>query len=188
MIVKRIALVASVAAMAVFALAGPASAHTGLESSDPADGSSVSTAPTQLKLTFEEPVSAAAGAISITGPEGTTWTVGKPTTTDKVVTVPVEPEGPAGNYTVSYKVSSSDGDNVSRKISFTLTAAVPTTPATTTQPPSTSSAAPATTATPAPQAAESDSTGLHPWIWILIAAIVVILVATFLLRRRAKRE
>jgi hypothetical protein len=79
-------------------------------------------------------------------------------------------------------VSSSDGDNVSGKISFTLTAAVPTTPATTTQPSSTSSAA------PAPQAAESDATGLHPWIWVLVAAIVVILVATFLLRRRAKRE
>jgi methionine-rich copper-binding protein CopC len=96
MIVKRIALVASVAAMAVLALAGPASAHTGLESSDPADGSSFSTAPTQLELTFEEPVSASAGAISITGPEGTTWKVGKPATTDKVVTVPVEPEGAAG--------------------------------------------------------------------------------------------
>jgi methionine-rich copper-binding protein CopC len=191
MIVKRIALAASAAAMAVFALAGPASAHTGLESSDPADGSSIGSAPTQIKLTFEEPVSAAAGAISVTGADGNPWTVGKPTAIDKVVTVPVQPSGPAGKYTVTYKVSSADGDNVTGKIGFTLTAAVPTTPATTapttTQPPTTSSAAPVSTAAPAPQAA-TESSGMHVWIWIVLAVIVVILVAAFLLRRRANRE
>ena len=37
-------------------LAGPAAAHTDLESSSPAEGASLTSAPSEVKLTFEEPV------------------------------------------------------------------------------------------------------------------------------------
>ena len=63
--------------MATLLTAAPAFAHTTLESSDPADGASLSTAPTQVTLTFAEAVNLPSDPIGVTGPDGSAWTVGQ---------------------------------------------------------------------------------------------------------------
>ncbi|MEU4525179.1 copper resistance protein CopC [Amycolatopsis sp. NPDC024027] len=56
--------------------AGPASAHTELESSSPAEGASLAAAPSKIELIFEEPVTLQPDPISVTGPDGAKWMVG----------------------------------------------------------------------------------------------------------------
>ena len=144
-------------------------AHTTLKSSDPADGSSMSAAPEKVTLTFEEAVTLPADPITVTGPDGSSWTVGTATISGASVTAPVEPTGPAGRYTLAYTVTADDGDAVKGTVHFTLTTAAT---------PTTSAAAPTTAAAPvaaapAPAATGGESSGTSMWLWIALAVIVV---------------
>ena len=129
MSILRAALSVLLAGLAVFVTAAPAWAHTELKSSDPADGSSLSSAPTTVTLTFEEAVTLPANPIEVTGPDGSSWTVGTATISGASVSAPVEATGPAGQYTLRYTVTADDGDAVKGTVRFTLTSAA--TPATT---------------------------------------------------------
>ena len=51
-------------------LAGPAAAHNVLISSDPTDGSTLQTAPTTVKLTFDQPVQNFEPIVAVLGPDG----------------------------------------------------------------------------------------------------------------------
>lgn len=148
--------------------ATPAMAHAELIDSDPADGASVATAPAQVRLTFDEPVTPAPNVVEIVGPDNTTWTVGKPTISGAVITAPVQANGPAGAYTLTYRVVSGDGDEVTGDVAFTLT-----TPATTTPPPTTTTTTTSATTTPATSATTSgDDGGVPAWVWIAGAAVL----------------
>src|SRR3954464_3380535 len=50
---------------AVLVLAGPASAHASLESSDPANGAVLTESPAQISLRFDEAVEVALGAVRL---------------------------------------------------------------------------------------------------------------------------
>ena len=185
----------------MFVLAVPASAHAVLESSSPADNATLSVAPITIKLTFNENVTLQPQPFKVTGRDGTEWRVGKPTITDKTVSVPVTPAGPAQAYTITYKIISDDGDNQTGTLHFTLTAAAapgqpagtaptgsaaaPTssaaesgTPASSSVAASSSSAAPS----PAPAAADSSGSGLPAWVWILIVVVLVLAAGAVALR------
>ncbi|OLF12584.1 copper resistance CopC family protein [Actinophytocola xanthii] len=165
--------------------ATPAAAHAELIASDPAQDASVATAPAQVRLTFSEPVSPAPNVVEISGPGGARWTVGSPAVAGAEVTVPVQASGPAGAYTLVYRVISSDGDAVSGTIRFALTTpATPptrsTTESTPTQPPAESEAveseavdtsAPAHENTAATGA--EDGSGPPAWVWIVAAVALV---------------
>ncbi|MDU0292223.1 copper resistance protein CopC [Saccharothrix longispora] len=142
----RLALSALLAALALFGVAPPAWAHTELVSSDPANGSAPAQRPTQLTLTFTEPVPAESATITITGPDGSAWPMGEVAAQGSTLTVPLKDSGsPAGQYAVSWLVQSLDGDFVDGTFAFTLPA-----PA---QPPAatgTASGVPGTTAPSAP--------------------------------------
>jgi methionine-rich copper-binding protein CopC len=185
---RRILVGLLLAGATVLATATPALAHTELKSSDPADGSSLGTAPTRVSLTFEEAVGIPATPISVAGPDGSSWQVGTATVDGATVSAPVTPAGPAGTYTVSYSVIADDGDTVTGKVSFSLT--TPTTPTTTAAPTSAAAATTAAVAAAAPttaatSAAGSDSGGGVPgWVWILIVVVVVVVGGFFLARSR----
>ncbi|WP_410607990.1 copper resistance protein CopC [Amycolatopsis sp. lyj-109] len=169
----------------VLLMAGPASAHTELKSSSPAEGASLAAPPRKIELTFEEPVTLQQDPISVTGPDGAKWTVGTPAVVDAVITAPVTPAGPAGAYTLTYKVVSDDGDKVTAAVHFTLTAPVSSSSAAATSAAAVpATATSATSATPAPA---SEIGGSVPaWVWILVAVVVVlaaVVVALRLLRR-----
>jgi copper resistance protein C len=191
MLVRRMSAALLIAGTVLLAGGTPALAHTALKSSNPAKGASLPSAPPQITLTFSEPVKVEAGAITVAGPGGAQWTVGPAEVTGAVVTAPVTPAGPAGQYTINYRVISADGDPVRGTVPFALTAAVPV--VTSATPPTTSSTQPAQTLTatatatlpvpqPTPAAQQNnDSGGIPVWIWIVGALVIVgagILVAT----------
>ncbi|MGW3960156.1 copper resistance CopC family protein [Amycolatopsis sp. NPDC005003] len=173
-------------------LAGPASAHAELKVSSPAEGASLAAPPSKVELTFEEPVTLQADPISVTGPDGATWAVSTPTVTDAVVSAAVTPSGPAGAYTLTYKVVSDDDDKVTAAIHFTLTApASPPTTSSSAAPTSSSAVTAPTSATSAtPSAAASGDTGggVPAWVWILIAVVVVVAAVFVALRLRRTRQ
>jgi copper resistance protein C len=195
MLVRRMSAALLIAGTVLLAGGMPALAHTSLKSSNPAKGASLPSAPPQITLTFSEPVQVEAGAITVAGPDGTQWTVGPADVTGAVVTAPVTPAGPAGQYTINYRVISADGDPVRGTVPFALTVAVPVATSTT-PPPTTSSRAAITldaTATalpvtpqPTPAAQQSnDSGGIPVWIWI-VGALVVVGAGIFVAMRMGK--
>ncbi|MGW7531014.1 copper resistance CopC family protein [Amycolatopsis sp. NPDC054798] len=158
------ALAAIACALSAAAFTGStAEAHSFLESSTPAPGSSVASAPARVSLTFNEPLDSGFAELTVLGPDGTThWEAAAPTTSGAVVSAPVKPLGPAGKYTVKYRIVSADGHPVSGSYSFTLTKA-----GAGAAPPS-----PAPPATPAAQATADDN--LPAWVWIAAAAVLLI--------------
>jgi methionine-rich copper-binding protein CopC len=160
-------------------LAGPASAHTELESSSPAEGASLVATPTEVRLTFGEPVTLPPEAVKVTGRDGTAWKVGTPAVAGAVVTAPVTPAGPAQAYTLTWKAIAKDGDNLTGTVHFTLAAAA-TGPATT-------SAQVQAQAPTAPTAV--DTSGIPGWIWVVVGVVgllAVIVVGLRQLRGRGK--
>jgi hypothetical protein len=174
--IRRLVTALALTAAATIATATPAFAHAKLIASTPTAGEALAAPPQQVSLTFSEPVTAAANTVAVAGADGSAWTVGQPSIAGAVVTVPVQPVGPAGAYTLTWRVVSSDGDEITGTIAFTMAAAAapPTTNTTVTT--STTSEAPPTTTVNAAPAANEDS-GTPVWVWILIA-VAVLLAAT----------
>lgn len=186
---KRLVVSVLTALAAVLVTAPPAVAHATLSSSNPAEGASLAVAPQQIQLTFSEPVALGDNAISVIGPDGTAWTVGKVALAGAVVTAPVQPAGPAGKYTLTYRVVADDGDPQTGTVQFTLTA--PAVPSTTISPQPASSSATATVApqpTSAPQADQADDGGLPVWVWILGAVVLAAIAAVFAMRTGRSRS
>jgi copper resistance protein C len=180
-------LVASVAAGVALVLgAAPAFAHTRLESSDPADKSSVDTAPASVSLTFNEDISAEFATMSVVGPDGTNYATGQVSAAGGQVSTAVSPLGPAGAYEIGYRVVSDDGHPVQGKVSFTLTTPGP---GAATASPAAAAVAPTAVATPAPattavdpQADSRPSEGAPIWPWLVGAVILVAAGAAVALR------
>ncbi|WP_026422541.1 copper resistance CopC family protein [Actinokineospora inagensis] len=180
MSLRRLAATLLVAGALVLGTALPALAHAELESTDPAKGASVTQLPKNITLTFSDTVLADADGFAVTGPGGARWTIGNPTVAGGVVTVPVTPVGPVGEYLLEYRVTADDGDHVSGGINFTMAVAgaAPTT--------TTTEAAPSTTApTQAPVAAPAseDSKGVPSWVWFVVGLAVVVIIVVLLLAR-----
>ncbi len=190
MMLRRLAAVFLLSGIAVVATATPAFAHAELIDSNPAEDAALATPPQQVVLTFNEPVTLGANPVTVTGPGGASWTVGAPVADGAVLTAPVQASGPAGTYSIIYEVVSTDGDDVTGAVTFTLTAAVapPATTTTTTTELTTTTEAPPTTTSVAPAAGEpTDDGGVPAWVWVLGAVVVLAVGVVVVLRlRRAK--
>ncbi|MFI9817452.1 copper resistance CopC family protein [Saccharothrix variisporea] len=201
---KRLALSALVA-LGLLAAAPAAWAHTELVGSDPADGATLPQPPTRLTLTFSQPVPAESATITVTAPDGTTWTVGEASASGPTVAVALTPgASPAGRYVVSWQVESLDGDFVSGKTSFSLAptqgdpnpaqpAPVTTVPGaagtTSASPTGTSPAGTITlvaTAPPTIQSAPAEGGGFPVWGWVVGALVVVAAGVAVALRLRGR--
>ncbi len=112
------------AALGVSLLAAPAaSAHTELESSDPADGSVVQVVPTAVSLTFSESLVDLEPVLIVTGPDGQPQQSGAVRLEGAVLGVDLAPLTVPGAYTVAYRVVSADGHPVEGQVAFALDAA-----------------------------------------------------------------
>ncbi len=100
------------------ALAAPAQAHASLVSSSPEDGASVATLPDEVSLTFSQEVRAPAYVV-VTGPGGDLAS-GDPVIDGDTVTQAVT-AGPAGDYSLTFRVVSSDGHPITGEVAFTVT-------------------------------------------------------------------
>lgn len=190
MIFRRTVPTLLVAAAVLLTTATPALAHTSLNSSNPAEGATLATAPQQIELTFAEAVKLPADPVMVIGPDGTKWGAGQATAVDETVTVPVQPAGPAGQYTITWHVVSDDGDTVSGTIHFNLTAAAST--PTSSAAPTTTNTTTTTTASLAPTGAvvaptSASGGGFPAWAWIVIA-VAIVAASTVALAVRSRRR
>ncbi|MGD1172749.1 copper resistance protein CopC [Mycobacterium seoulense] len=164
---RRLAIAACVAALLVIAtLTAPAaSAHAARIATDPADNAVLATGPARVSATFNEQLQSTFAAMTVVGPDGNTWSAGEPTVRGAVVGIDLRPLGPAGTYTVNYRVTSADGHVVSGSWSFRLT--VPG------------------TGTPGPPAGRAPAGGDVPvWPFVVVAGLLVAGGALWAVRRR----
>jgi copper resistance protein C len=162
------AIVALCLAAVALCLAPVAAAHATRIATDPADNAVLTAGPSQVSATFDEPLQTTFAAMTVVGPDGHLWSTGQPNLQGAVVSVAVLPLGPAGSYTVNYRVTSADGHVVTGSWSFRLT-----TPG---------------TGTPGPPAATPSAPGGIP-VWPFLAAGVVLIAggAWWARQRRRKR-
>ena len=177
-VLLRLLAVTMTACVAALLGAAPAFAHTRLESSDPADGSSIASAPESVSLRFNEAIQADFATLSVVGPDGTQYQKGVVSAANGQVGTAVSPLGPAGTYQIGYRVVSDDGHPVSGKVSFTLTAPGPggALPTPSAGVPSVAAPAPVpapVTAAVDPQAGTEQSEGAPIWPWLLGAVVLV---------------
>lgn len=144
--------------VAATSTAPPACAHAARLSTDPAPDAALATGPQQVSATFNEQLQTTFAAVTVVGPDGNVWSTGEPAVHGAVVDIALRPLGPAGTYTVNYRVTSADGHVVSGSWSFQLT--VPG------------------TGTPGPPAAGASGgdDGVIP-IWPFVAAAVALIAA-----------
>ncbi|SHN43051.1 hypothetical protein SAMN05443668_1097 [Cryptosporangium aurantiacum] len=166
----------------------PARAHSGLTSSSPAADSTVTTAPTELTLTFAEVVRGSLSTVVVTGPDGARYQSGSLRAVDRTLTQPVKPLI-SGRYTVAWRIVSADGHPLQGV--YTFTADLPS-PSPSPVAPTTPSAAdtPSAVDTPSPaavSAAQEDEGGNGLLLAAAAAGLLVVIVGGVALvwRRRS---
>jgi copper transport protein len=165
---RRLVAVVALAGVAVFAGAGPASAHAELVSSDPANGATLETAPTEIRITFSEQPDPAVSGIFIYDSSGARLgddIVGPPAAQgDRTLVFPITGELPKGVYTVSWTTTSvEDGHTTTNSFTFGV-GVTPTGTSAAAPPPSTSG--------PTPLSVISKSL-LYAGLMLLVAIAVV---------------
>lgn len=168
----------------LFAGVVPAQAHAVLEKTSPAKNAVLTTAPTEVVLTFDEPPQNVGDLVQVTGPAGVV-SQGSPTLTGPSIHQALNTRLPNGSYRVTWRAVSDDGHPVSGTFAFTLNqssggAATATAGAA----PSGSSTSTATSAAmPAKAAAQDAGRGWLVWVAVAIAVLALIALAARRLTR-----
>lgn len=121
--ILTLGLVLLVFAAGVLGLAGPASAHDAAESSTPSDGASLPAPPEQVSVAFNNKPLGIGAAFSVKDASGTEWAEGPVDIVDNVASQKLRAGGPAGEYTVAWRVVSSDSHPIEGTFSFTAASA-----------------------------------------------------------------
>ena len=116
---------AVILAAALLGAVAPASAHDAAESTSPASGATVAAPPEQVSVTFNNNPLALGSQIVVGDAAGTNWADGAVEIVDNVAAQKLKPGAPAGLYTVSWRVASSDGHPIEGNFTFTATAGAP---------------------------------------------------------------
>ena len=121
---RRLVVVAAMIGLALgsgLVLAGPASAHAELRSSDPANGQLLETAPDHILLMFSEPPDAGLTTVGMVDSSGTPVPTGppeRPSGSNREIQVRLDPV-PDGVYTVTWRtVSATDGHVTAGALTF----------------------------------------------------------------------
>ncbi len=117
----------TLAGTSVLVIAVPASAHDELVASSPASGAALASAPPEVTLTFSADVLTIGAAVIVADGAGKDWAAAAPVVDNGVVTVPLDPQLPAGGYEIRWRVVSRDGHPISGLIPFTVGGAAPLT-------------------------------------------------------------
>lgn len=118
------AVLAPLAAAALALAPSPALAHDVLTGSSPEDGATLDTVPEEVVLSFNNsPMEGGSGsAVVVTGPdEETTYEEGDLTFDGTDVSVGLAPLDQAGEYTIGFRVVSSDGHPIQDTLTFSVT-------------------------------------------------------------------
>lgn len=122
-LILTLGLVLLVFAAGVLGLAGPASAHDAAESSTPSDGASLPAPPEQVSVAFNNKPLGIGAAFSVKDASGAEWAEGPVDIVDNVASQKLKAGGPAGEYTVAWRVVSSDSHPIEGTFAFTAASA-----------------------------------------------------------------
>jgi methionine-rich copper-binding protein CopC len=170
-----------VTGLAMVGLAAPASAHSQQVGSSPEADAVLSVAPTEVVVEFDSPLVDMGAAMAVRGEDDQSITTGPPVIGDRLLSVPVDPAAPPGQYTVAYRVVSEDGHTITSTFTFEVAgeAATGVTGASTATP-----SAPVT-ASPDGGAGSPANAGVSPVLVASVAALAIGLafIAAIALRR-----
>ncbi|WLQ08452.1 copper resistance CopC family protein [Arthrobacter oryzae] len=182
---------------AVLTAAAPASAHDAAESSSPAQGATVAAPPETVSVTFNKAPLALGSQFQVKDAAGTDWAEGPVEIVDNVASQKLRTGAPAGEFTVLWRVVSSDSHPIEGTFTFTATAAAAGGPAQSTSTQSSSTPGSTTTAGQVPTAGTAqpgipaapeqapDASEPFPWSLVLFAGTALgILVALGVLAKR----
>jgi copper resistance protein C len=169
-----------------------AHAHSGLESSTPADGSVISEAPAAITLTFNETLLEDADSISLNSADGTSIVSSKVQPSGNTVELPWPADLLAGDYQVAYRVVSADGHPVTGAISFSYTGSPVASSSPVAEPSASQGSAvpisePSSSAVPISETTEPESTGGNPWLGLGIGVAIGLLLVVIFAAMRRKR-
>lgn len=168
-----------VAVLALLGAAPQALAHNTLTGSDPKEDATVDVAPEKVTLTFDQPVQPGeVNQVVVNGPDGDQWARGPVEVDGTEVSRSLGELGPAGEYTIGFRILSADGHPVTREIPFTLTTAGTGSPVET---------SPAQQAEPGDVKDAQEPTSIIP-VWVWIAGAVLLLGVGIVLAMRLGRE
>jgi copper transport protein len=117
-VARRVALLATLAAVWSFLFASPALAHAELVSMIPANGAQLTGPPTEVRMTFTESINLVDNGIRLVDHVGANVPTPQPTVNGRTVTWPMPPDLPEGPYIITWRVVSADGHPVSGASSF----------------------------------------------------------------------
>lgn len=107
---------------AVLVMTALAQAHTKLEKSEPADGATLTAAPTSLQLFFNEKPDLKVTKVELAGPSGKVELGPAHSMADKDVMAAIKGSVANGKYTVSWQTAGKDGHVLKGSYSFTVQA------------------------------------------------------------------
>ncbi|WP_062236597.1 copper resistance CopC/CopD family protein [Aureimonas sp. N4] len=108
----------------VLSVSSAAFAHAGLMSAEPEDGALLQSAPSELSLSFSEPV--AALRLTLVRPDGTSVDLPSSMKTGSHIRAPLDERLGRGTHALVWRVVSADGHPVTGSLSFSVEAASPT--------------------------------------------------------------
>jgi len=98
--------------------AAPASAHTHLVKSFPSAGARLAARPSEVVLTFNQPIQAFPGAngIVVIGPRSSHWPCGRARIDGNTLTASISEVGRPGRYQIDYRVLGADGHPITGSV------------------------------------------------------------------------
>ena len=150
--------------------AEPASAHAHLVKSLPSAGAVLAAGPSEVVLTFDQPIQAFPGAngIVVTGPESSHWACGRARINGNTLTASMSEVGPPGGYQIDYRVLGADGHPITGSVPINIRRSAST--ASTASTVSTASAATAMTAFDVDR--PRGLAAMPTWVWIALLAAI----------------
>lgn len=143
----------ALAALALVVPIAPASAHSVLTDTSPSEGEELDSAPEEVSLTFNEDLVDLGTEIVVAGPDGEDVASGDTEITGPVASRALAADLPAGEYEVTWRVTSADGHPISGTFAFTVSGGGDE-PAETSEP----TTEPTTEAAPTPTSDATDGT------------------------------
>lgn len=159
---------------------GAASAHDELVGTDPAGGTTVDALPPSMDLTFSNVPSGIGAEIQVLDESGTDWADGAVEFVDRTVTQPLRAGGPAGEYTVNWRVVSSDSHPIEGTFTFAARQG------TSSVPDSVSTSGPTDAEEPVADQAPTAGVSDFPWSIVLMIGVLVAIVAGLAITARKR--
>ena len=106
--------------LALISLTALLQAHTKLEKSEPAAGATVTAAPKQIQLWFNEKLDVAVSTIKVTSPSGKVDVGPAHASGDRSLMAGISGKVPDGTYTVAWQTAGDDGHVVKGDFTFAV--------------------------------------------------------------------